>query len=257
MKNKLFLIVLSIVAMLAMSELTFAQRSRNGGAPQHTSAPANNNRGGHASAAPANRGGNHAAAPAHGGGHRPAAPARVEHGPRPVHHAPAHHHAPAPAAHHHGPAPAPHHHHHAPAPVHHHHHPAPVHHHRPAPVVHHHRPAHLHRVIHRPHPVYHHVRPVVAHTFLVGDYTYYYGNGVYYVYDPVYGYEEVAFPENVFFTTLPYGARLSRVNGTTYYEAGGMWFLPVAEGYMMVERPIARAQITIPVPSLRFYASFN
>ena len=56
---------------------------------------------------------------------------------------------------------------------------------------------------------------------------------------------------------LPYGARLSRVNGTTYYEAGGMWFLPVAEGYMMVERPIARAQITIPVPSLRFYASFN
>jgi hypothetical protein len=36
-----------------------------------------------------------------------------------------------------------------------------------------------------------------------------------------------------------------------------MWFLPVAEGYMMVERPIARAQITIPVPSLRFYASFN
>ena len=103
MKNKLFLIVLSIVAMLAMSELTYAQRSRSGGAPQHSSAPANNNRGGHSSAAPApsNRGGgNHAAAPSHGGGHRPSAPARVEHGSRPVHHAP--------AAHHHGPAPAPH-----------------------------------------------------------------------------------------------------------------------------------------------------
>ena len=245
MKNKLFLIVLSIVAMLAMSELTYAQRSRSGGAPQHSSAPANNNRGGHSSAAPApsNRGGgNHAAAPSHGGGHRPSAPARVEHGSRPVHHAP--------AAHHHGPAPAPHHHHGpAPAPYHHHHH-------APAPVAHHHAPAHHHRVIHRPHPVYYQ-RPVVVHSFLVGDYTYYYGNGVYYVYDPVYGYEEVAFPENVFFTTLPYGARLSRVNGTTYYEAGGMWFLPVAEGYMMVERPIARAQITIPVPSLRFYASFN
>ncbi|MBO4734918.1 MAG: hypothetical protein J5614_00845, partial [Paludibacteraceae bacterium] len=75
MKNKLFLIVLSIVAMLAMSELTFAQRSHGGGAPQRTSAPAHNNRGGgnHAAApAPSNRGGgNHAAAPARGGGHRP------------------------------------------------------------------------------------------------------------------------------------------------------------------------------------------
>lgn len=149
-----------------------------------------------------------------------------------------------------------HHDHHAP--VHHdaHHHHAPVHHdvHHHAPVHHHHHaPAHLH---YHAHPVYHRALPAAYLPFYVGDVTYYYAGGTYYVYDPVYGYEVVGCPTNVFLPYLPAGSRMVTYRGTLYYEYDGMWMLPVEGQYMIVERPVSRVSISIPMPSFRFYARF-
>lgn len=92
--------------------------------------------------------------------------------------------------------------------------------------------------------------------FYVGDVTYYYAGGTYYVYDPVYGYEVVGCPTNVFLPYLPAGSRMVTYRGTLYYEYDGMWMLPVEGQYMIVERPVSRVSISIPMPSFRFYARF-
>lgn len=170
----------------------------------------------------------------------------------PPHHAPSHkpgHNAPHHNPGHHAP-------HYKPAPHH-----GPVHHttvHR-APVRHHHHdvhrphPAHLH---YHAHPVYHRALPARCLPFYVDDVTYYYGGGKYYVYDPVYGYEVVDCPTSVFLPHLPAGARMVTYRGTLYYEYDGMWLLPVEGRYMIVDRPVSRVDISIPLPSFRFYARF-
>lgn len=166
--------------------------------------------------------------------HAPTHSAPVHHAPAhnaPVHHAPVHHDA-----------------HHAPA--HHTVHRTPAHHHHD---VHRHAPAHLH---YHSHPVYHRALPASYLPFYVDDVTYYYAGGRYYVYDPVYGYEVVGCPTNVFLPYLPAGSRMVTSGGTLYYEYDGMWMLPVEGRYMIVERPVSRVSISIPLPSFRFYARF-
>ena len=76
---------------------------------------------------------------------------------------------------------------------------------------------------------------------------------------PSYGYQEIEIPQEVVVSDLPYGARRVYVNEVGYYEADGMWFQPIDDGYMIVERPVASVRVSVPVPRphISFHASFS
>jgi hypothetical protein len=110
-----------------------------------------------------------------------------------------------------------------------------------------------------PRPVYHRYIDHRARIFYIDDTPYYSYGGVYYQYVPSYGYQEIEIPQEVVVSDLPYGARRVYVNEVGYYEADGMWFQPIDDGYMIVERPVASVRVSVPVPRphISFHASFG
>lgn len=108
-----------------------------------------------------------------------------------------------------------------------------------------------------PRPVYHRNIDRHARAFYIDNSPYYFADGAYYRYVPNYGYEEIAVPTDVVVYDLPYGAHGRYINQILYYEADGMWFQPIDNGYLIVDQP--SVQITVPIvrPSITFTATFG
>lgn len=77
-----------------------------------------------------------------------------------------------------------------------------------------------------------------ARVIYVGNTPYYSYSGVYYRYVPNYGYEEVVAPKEDILTAVPAGAKEVKVDDATYYVANNVWYMPVENGFMIVENPL-------------------
>jgi len=75
----------------------------------------------------------------------------------------------------------------------------------------------------------------------LGGVDYWYGNGVWFARRGVSGYvvidRPVAAANEVYVQVLPVGASAVVVNGVTYYNYNETWFMPSAQGYVIVSSP--------------------
>lgn len=78
-----------------------------------------------------------------------------------------------------------------------------------------------------------------VHTFYIEKDTFYCDGGIYYQHIANKGYKKITMPKYVTVQELPYGARKTYVNGYSYYEADGMWFQPIKDRFLIVEKPMS------------------
>ena len=95
---------------------------------------------------------------------------------------------------------------------------------------------------------YHHDRFAVRGYFPLRDYysdTYY---SPYYYTVPAYAYVAPAQPLGSVVYAIPFGCQLVNINGVTYYENNGTYYLPIAGGYQIVVPPALTASVPVVVP---------
>lgn len=96
-----------------------------------------------------------------------------------------------------------------------------------------------------------------AHTFYMEGDTFYCDGGTYYQHVANKGYKKITMPKYITVQELPYGARKTYVNGYSYYEADGMWFQPIKNGFLIVEKPTSDSLSHDTLPSNTHQATFG